>query len=215
MLFGTACWFVFQISSSTIAPAAAGAWTLTSRSAPLWRTDYDYGEPNGYQCHTFGLHFYLPIHGTGDYKTDNYTFRSSLGATMGMSWEITGKASEPIPAFQKRIRDFKDLRPYFLGDYYPLTKSENNTTDTVWLAYQLNRPRQKDGIVVAFRRPENIQDSIPVKLSGLAATDNYELFYEDSNLHTRRSGRELMDGIELTIPQKPGSLLIRYHIADQ
>jgi alpha-galactosidase len=187
----------------------------TSRSAPLWRTDYEYGEPNGYQCHTFGLHFYLPIHGTGLYKTDNYTFRSSLGATTGMSWEVTGKVSEPIPAFQKRIQDFKDLRPYFLGDYYPLTRSENNTEDTVWLAYQLNRPLQKDGIIVAFRRPENIHDSIPVKLSGLAAAETYELFYEDSSLHARRSGRELMNGIELTISQKRGSLLIRYHIADQ
>lgn len=35
-----------------------------SRSAPLWRTDYSYGEVNGYQCHTYGLNFYLPIHGT-------------------------------------------------------------------------------------------------------------------------------------------------------
>ena len=65
----------------------------TSRSSPLWRTDYLYGEPNGYQCHTFGLNFYLPIHGTAIYKTDSYTFRSGLGGTAVMNWEVTGKAA--------------------------------------------------------------------------------------------------------------------------
>ncbi len=31
-----------------------------SRSVALWRSDYRYFEPNGQQCHTYGLSFYLP-----------------------------------------------------------------------------------------------------------------------------------------------------------
>ena len=57
-----------------------------SRSAPLWRTDYRYGEVNGYQCHTYGLNFFLPLHGTGIYGTDDYNFRSSLSSTMVINW---------------------------------------------------------------------------------------------------------------------------------
>ncbi len=183
----------------------------TSRSAPLWRTDYQYGEPNGYQCHTYGLNFYLPIHGTAIYKTDNYTFRSGLGATAVMNWEVTGKASEPIPAIQKRIEDYKRLRTYFYSDYYPLTESRNNTGDNVWLAYQLNRPTQKDGIIVAFRRGGANSESIVVKLSGVESDATYELFFEDYGLRIPKKGREMMDGIELSIPQKPASLLVSYH----
>ena len=183
----------------------------TSRSSPLWRTDYQYGEPNGYQCHTFGLNLYLPIHGTAIYKTDSYTFRSGIGATAVMNWEVTGKASEPIPALQKRIQDFKDLRPYFYGDYYPLTESRNNTGDNVWLAYQMNRPIQKDGIIIAFRRSGSNQESIRVKLSGVERGAIYELNFEDYGLQLKKAGSELMEGIDLTIPQKPASLLIRYH----
>ena len=183
----------------------------TSRSAPLWRTDYQYGEPNGYQCHTYGLNFYLPIHGTAIYKTDNYTLRSGLGATAVMNWEVTGKASEPIPAIQKRIQDYKNLRPYFYGDYYPLTESRNNTGDNVWLAYQMNRPHQNDGIIIAFRRGGSSIESIPAKLSGVEANATYELFFEDYGLRITKTGREMMDGIELTIPMKPASLLVRYH----
>jgi len=182
----------------------------TSRSAPLWRTDYQYGEPNGYQSHTFGLNFYLPIHGTAIYKTDSYTFRSGLGGTAVMNWEVTGKNSEPIPAIQKRIEDYKKLRPYFYADYYPLTEGRNDTRDNVWLAYQLNRPEQKDGIVLAFRRSDCGNESIRVKLRGLDEKATYELFYEDYELRTKNTGKELMDGFEMAIPQKPASLLIGY-----
>ena len=182
----------------------------TSRSAPLWRTDYQYGEPNGYQCHTFGLNFYLPIHGTAIYKTDSYTFRSGLGGTAVLNWEVTGKNSEPIPAIQKKIQEYKNLRPYFYGDYYPLTDSRNNTGDNVWLAYQLNRPKEKDGIIIAFRREGCQNESIQVKLGGLDDKATYELYYEDYKLRIRNTGRELMSGIDISIPQKPASLLINY-----
>ena len=186
----------------------------TSRSAPLWRTDYQYGEPNGYQCHTYGLNFYLPIHGTGIYKTDNYAFRSGLGATAVLNWEVTGRESESILVIQKKIQEYKSLRPFFYGDYYPLTEARNNTYDDVWLAYQLNRPQQRDGIVIAFRRSENGNQSIHTKLSGLDENSTYELLYEDYGLKIKSKGSELMKGLDLTIPQKPGSLLIRYKAID-
>jgi alpha-galactosidase len=35
-----------------------------SRSVMLWRTDYQYYEPNGQQCHTYGISFYLPTTAT-------------------------------------------------------------------------------------------------------------------------------------------------------
>jgi alpha-galactosidase len=182
----------------------------TSRSAPLWRTDYQYGEPNGYQCHTYGLHFYLPVHGTAIYSTDSYTFRSGLGATAVTNWEVTGRNSEPVPAMQKRIQEFKELREYYYGDFYPLTGSVNNTRDDVWLAYQLNRPDQRDGIILAFRRSGSNEESIHVKLSGLEDNTIYEVNYEDYGVIIRKSGHELMDGFDITISQKPSSLMIRY-----
>jgi alpha-galactosidase len=184
----------------------------TSRSAPLWRTDYQYGEPNGYQAHTFGLNFYLPIHGTAIYKTDSYTFRSGLGATAVMNWEVTGRESEPIPSIQKRIRDYVGLRPYFYGDYYPLTASRGTTLDTAWLAYQLNRVDKKDGIVLAFRRKDCNEASIRISLHGLDPKAKYELVYEDYAIRILKSGQELMEGFEISIPQVSGSLLLKYSI---
>ena len=183
-----------------------------SRSAPLWRTDYQYGEVNGYQCHTYALNLYLPIHGTAIYKTDPYFFRSGIGSAAVLNWEITGKDSESIPDIQKRIREFKELRPYFYGDFYPLTGNWNYYRDNAWLAYQLNRPQQKDGIIVAFRRSENPDESIQIKLSGLDRDAVYELHYEDYGIKSKLKGVELMNGFDITIPVRPSSLLIRYKI---
>lgn len=183
----------------------------TSRSAPLWRTDYQYGEPNGYQCHTYGLNFYLPIHGTAIYKTDSYTFRSGLGGTAVMNWEVTGRESESIPAIQKRIRDYLELRPYFYGDYYPLTAAKTTIRDNSWLAYQMNRLDKGDGIVLVFRRKDCTEESIKIKLHGLEQNSTYKINFEDYGLQMEKKGSELMDGIDISVPLRPASLMIRYN----
>lgn len=180
-----------------------------SRSAPLWRTDYGFGEPNGYQCHTYGLNFYLPLSGTGLYRTDPFSFRSSLGSAVVLNWKLTNNDMS-IPEMQRCVADFKRLRPFYYGDYYPLTSPENITGDDVWLAYQMNRPDQKDGIIVAFRRKNNHNTSIRVILKGLDPGMNYELYNEDSKQKIIENGRALMEGLDITILTNPGSLLISY-----
>jgi alpha-galactosidase len=102
------------------------------------------------------------------------------------------------------------LRPYYYGDFYPLTSVVNNTRDDVWLAYQLNRPDRKDGIILALRRDGNIEATIRVKLSGLEPGSVYEVCFEDYGITVNKSGRELMEDVEITIPQKPSSLMISY-----
>jgi hypothetical protein len=83
-----------------------------------------------------------------------------------------------------------------------------------WLAYQLNRPEQKDGIVLAFRRDRFTEDSMIIKLNGLVANAQYELFYEDNGARISKSGKELKDGIEIKILDRPGSLLISYKMIE-
>jgi len=180
-----------------------------SRSSPFWRTDYQYGEPNGSQCHTYGLNFYLPLHGTGNFTVSPYHFRSNMSTSMVINWDINSK-EHTLPELQKYFRDFKRLRPFYYSDYYPLTSTENMTKDDVWLAYQLNRPDKSDGIIVAFRRKDCPDESIAVKLCGLNKTADYELLDEDSGKKTIQKGEELINGIKLILAEKQKSLLISY-----
>lgn len=180
-----------------------------SRSTPLWRTDYSYGEPNGYQCHTYGLNFFLPLSGTGVNKIDPYSLRSSLSSAVVLNWKLTS-ADMSIPDMQKYLVEFKDLRPYFYEDYYPLTGTGDLTGDDVWLAYQLNKPSDKSGIVVAFRRKDNPSKTLSVQLKGLDAESIYTVVNADDQSSIKKTGKELEQGITLNIPEAPGSLLLRY-----
>ncbi|MGV8139666.1 MAG: glycoside hydrolase family 36 protein [Mangrovibacterium sp.] len=180
-----------------------------SRSSPLWRSDYGYGEPDGYQNHTYGLNFYLPLHGTGLFGNSTYEFRSSISSSMVLFWDIHSSGSS-IPEMQKCMQNFKRLRPYYYGDYYPLSETKNLLHNDVWLAYQLNRPDKGDGIIIAFRRKDSSDESIQVKLLGLNNKINYELSDEDSNAKVTKTGEELLKGLTLTLKEKPGSLLIWY-----
>jgi len=179
----------------------------TSRSIPLWRTDYNYWEPNGYQCHTYGLHFFLPASGTGNGDPRKYWFRSAAGgAAVVMGWELG--ASFNVRAAVEDMAEFRSLRDFYYGDYYPLT--EYATGDDVWTAFQWDRPEERDGIVLAFRRPMAPQASIDVKLRGLEAGADYEVDYVDYGVVVVKSGRELSAGLTLRIPEEPASLLIKY-----
>jgi len=180
-----------------------------SRSSPLWRTDYQYGEPEGAQCHTYGLNFYLPLHGTGNFTKSPYFVRSSMSASLVINWDINSNQNS-VEELQKYYSDVRRLRPYYYSDYYPLTKTDNMTNDNVWLAYQMNRPVQKDGIIMAFRRKNSPDETIQVKLRGLDKTADYELFNEDSGEKVIRKGEELGNGIVLSLDKKEMSLLITY-----
>ncbi len=180
-----------------------------SRSSPLWRSDYNMDEPEGLQNHTYGLNYYLPFHGTGNLYYAPYDFRSSLSSTMVLFWD-TGNANASIAQMQKCVSDFKRLRPFYSGDYYPLTSAENLMQNDKWLAYQLNRPEQSDGIVIAFRRKNCPDESIVVKLRGLNKVTDYELVDEDSGKIIFQKGIQLLNGIKLSLSEKKNSLVISY-----
>lgn len=179
-----------------------------SRSSPLWRSDHSFGKPDGCQNHTYGLNFYLHLHGTGLFESSVYDFRSSMSSALVLMWDIHSAGS--VPVMQKIVKDFKRLRPYYYGDYYPLTGTENLIGDAIWLAYQLNRPEQEDGVIMAFRRGNCEEESLQVRLNGLDPQADYELIDEDSQIKEIKNGEELLKGVTLTLKDKPGSLLIWY-----
>ncbi|MDD3107759.1 MAG: GH36 C-terminal domain-containing protein, partial [Alistipes sp.] len=82
----------------------------------------------------------------------------------------------------------------------------------VWLAYQLNRPSDGSGVVMAFRRKDNPQESLTVQLQGLQADATYTVQSETDGSLSTHSGAELAQGFSLTIPQTPGAVMLRYSL---
>jgi len=194
-----------------------------SRSVVLWRTDYQYFEPNGYQSHTYGISLYLPSTSIGNAYPEVYSFRSSIsnGLVLGWNpyqpdipslWKIAppGKEKEPFLVEQacRLAEEFKGIRHFFFGDFYPLTP--HSVTDDTWIAYQFHREDLHQGIVLAFRRHKCPITTMRLKFRGLSPTAPYEVHFKDSDIKRTFTGKQLADGLDVTIEGTPGSLLITY-----
>ena len=198
---------------------------LCSRSYPLWRSDFnDIGEGlkgeeywprmgRASQVHVGGLSLYLPVHAGPLWSTSPYNVRSCMSGTVVLYDRIL-KDGFPDELARQGIGEVKELRPYFLGDYYPLMKltAEQDT----WWAYQLDRPDLGEGIVLAFRRPESQQTTATVQLQSIDVDSVYEVSvtgetYTHGAYQSMR-GNAIQE-LQLTIPERLGSALMRYRRA--
>ncbi|MGC9003570.1 MAG: alpha-galactosidase [bacterium] len=201
-----------------------------SRSVMLWRTDYQYFEPNGQQCHTYGISFYLPTTATSCGYPNAYFFRSAMGNGMGIwvpwhpdaPYEIyrqflpslaDWQPGKPFPLELTKglIEEFKQAREFFYGDFYPL--SPYNTGDDAWLAYQFHREDLKGGLVFLFRRQNCPMKDFILKLKALNPSLSYEVIISNDELMKKKeifTGKQLREGLALSIHKAPGSLLIFY-----
>ncbi|MFQ6040226.1 MAG: alpha-galactosidase [Candidatus Poribacteria bacterium] len=182
----------------------------TSRSIPLWRTD-DLSsfsiEPTNQQAHNYGLHLYLPCNSVANSYPDQYIFRSSMSSGVILRWNPY-EPDFPVEQAKRLMDEFKRLRLFFYGDFYPLTS--HSVRSDVWMAYQFHRADLKQGMVLAFRRPKSPYLKAHLRLGGLSPNASYELHFEDTNTKRIFSGEELAAGLDVIIEDAPGSLLITY-----
>lgn len=72
-------------------------------------------------------------------------------------WDLLSPAF-PADAVKTAFAKVKKNRPYFTGDYYPLTPWTMAADQ--WMAYQFHRPDLDAGIVLAFRHAQSSQASL-------------------------------------------------------
>jgi len=189
------------------------------RSVALWRTDYNcfpFMNPDASQVHGSGLNLWLPLNSTSPCaKTgDTYQVRSAFSAGLVMSVDEFGLRDWKDPDFswewlRKMLDEAKRLRPYFYGDFHPLTPCSINPE--AWLAYQLLLPKKGAGVVLAFRRAESPMAFASFQLHDLHAKNEYEIDDADSGKRWRVTGNRLMTkGLDISIDNPRESRLLFY-----
>lgn len=180
------------------------------RSVPLWRSD-DTGNPVVEQNHTYGLSLWIPYFGSGIGRTDSYAFRSVLGSSLSLGWDLRDKKFD-YDHLRALTTEFWRVAAYFVGDYYPLTQATSGKDN--WMAWQFNRPDHGDGVVQAFLRDENnnqVEPGRSLRLRGLDPAATYEVTDLDASAPTRISGSRLMqEGLQVKFLTKPGAAVIIY-----
>jgi len=182
------------------------------RAIPLWRTDYRC-EPVGTQCCTYGISLWIPLSGTGAADVDAYTFRSNMVPFTNCLFDVRSKTLD-YTLLRRLTAQWRTVADSYSGDFYPLT--EYSTTKDSWMAWQFDRPEKGEGFVQAFRRDKCIFEVGRLPLHGLDAGAQYEVLDLDTDKPQRITGRELTDkGLLVTIPDRPGAVVIRYRKVTQ
>jgi alpha-galactosidase len=166
-------------------------------------------KPIADQAHTAELSMWVPFDANILNGADPYNFRSTATTGVAIGLDLQSPYV-PIAELRKAIAELKMLRPYWLGDYYPLTPI--NLQQDIWCGWQFNRPDLNAGFAMLFRRPKSAQTSYEAKLQGLDLKSSYDVsFAETYDVRSKRvmTGSELAQ-LRVDINHAPGSLLVRY-----
>jgi len=98
------------------------------------------------------------------------------------------------------------MRPFYMGDFHPLT-DETGAGDDVWCAWQCDRPDLKAGFAIFFRRAAATEESRTFQLGGIEPNAKYELDAYDGSKKIVRSS-ELKDW---TVTLKPRSFQLVFY----
>ncbi len=181
----------------------------------LTRTELDAYEyfPEVDQAQTAELSLWAPLSASLLNAVDPYRVRSvsTTGTCIGLNLLSSYIPKEEL---QKAVAEIKQIRPYWLGDYYPLTGI--NAQKNIWCVWQFHRRDLGAGFAMFFRRPSSAESSLTVGLHGLDPAAKYEVtFAESYDVKDRRTmtGSDL-GKLQVTLPSAPGSVLVRYRRAD-
>jgi alpha-galactosidase len=164
--------------------------------------------PTEDQTHTAELSMWVPFHAQILNAVDPYNFRSTATTGVAIGLDLNSPYV-PLDELRKAIAELKMLRPYWLGDYYPLTPI--NLKLDAWCGWQFHRPDLNAGFAMFFRRPKSAP-SYEANLRGIDPKSSYEVSFAET--YDIRSTRVIMGSelahLHVDIHQAPGSLLVRY-----
>lgn len=191
------------------------------RALPLWRSDFndtpkrqrdEIGAVTD-QSMIMALSHCVPFHAGPVWRSQPYYWRSALAAGVNIYWDLrpdrrTGAYAYDRQETRRAIEEVKMLRPFFQGDYYPLTGID--TRPDSWAAYEY--VSDAGGFAMFFRRPESRATKLAVRLRGLEEDRAYRVEWR---WNYERADERIVRGAELAafeaqIADAPGSLLVRF-----
>ena len=179
------------------------------RSLPFLRSDF-IQDAVGNQCHTYGLAFWMPYHGTGTDQLGAYDLRSALACPHFIAcWDVRDRKLD-YDFLRQAIGAWREYAPDYLGDFYPLTPY--TTGNDAWLAWQFDRPEAGQGMVQVFRRVNSVYEAARLKLRGLDAKARYAVIdLDDPKAVQEITGAELTArGLLVVVPTQPAAKVMKY-----
>jgi alpha-galactosidase len=161
------------------------------------------------QAETAELSLWIPLDANILNAASTYDFRSTATTGVAIGLNLRSKYIA-VDELRKAISEVKELRPYWLGDFYPLTPVTQD--QKAWLGWQFHRPDLNAGFAMMFRRSQSGDPTKEISLRGLDARSEYEISFAET--HDPGPKRVLKSGalarLQVSCSSQPCSVLIRY-----
>ncbi len=177
---------------------------------PLWHSDLQcFGpSPAADQLQNGGLFRWLPLHGCGNFGLEpSYVFRSAMTTGNILTDNPAAPGSEKEQAVKRTAALYSKLRPFMLGDFYPLFP--HSDSENVWYGFQFHRPDLDAGFALVFRREESPYVMAALPLQSVKAGETYVVLYEDQPGSEEVSG-EALAAWPVKIPTAPDTAIVHY-----
>ncbi len=199
---------------------------MMSRSFAVWRTDYGWKDPKVVAEQTMALAPWVPQtmafeslgasepwNRSGPYSTPSnlYRFRAGYSTGFGVNPGAPGVENGAwISWIQKALGEYRELQPYFYGDFYALTPYRQQPAD--WTIAQWHRPGSQDGVVIALRHAGSTQGSAPLALHSIEPQSFYTVQLRTTldNQHSQTMTGLALTRLTLSLPDAPSSMLVLY-----
>ena len=183
------------------------------RSVPLWRSDTGCapGHEDWDQAQALGLSLYVPLYTACAWEPRAYVLRSAATAGAITQFDYLGDRFSFDEA-RAALAEAKENQKFWYGDFYPLTRAALGPD--AFVAWQCHRADLDAGMVLAFRRADCPYPVLQTALRGLKSASRYRVEFIDESrtpLSRTLTGAELATDLELRLPKKGTSLLVRYH----
>jgi alpha-galactosidase len=160
------------------------------------------------QAQTAELSLWIPLDANLLHAMDAYSFRSTATTGVGIGLDLQSPYVS-ADELRKAIAEVKELRPFWLGDYYPLTPI--NSDPSAWCAWQFYRPDLRAGFATFFRRPKSAVSAMPAGLRGLDSRARYAVTVDQNYAPAVKRVLSGTDLSRLQVSISPAqSVVIRY-----
>ena len=184
-----------------------------SRSVALWRSAP--ASSLGEQLETQSLTSWVPF-STGIFGgipagtvPGSASHLYAIRSTYGPGWTLaTGVLADDTLC--RAVKEFRQVRPFFQGDFYPLAPYSRETD--CWVIWQMHRPDLNAGVAIILRRENSPFTSVRPEFRAIDPNARYEVEIRtglEKGPLQRMSGKDLAK-LQVPIPDQPGSALVFY-----
>ena len=183
------------------------------RSVFCWRSDTGSfremaKKTSWMQNQTQGLSEYIIYHATAAWEPKAYVVRSAMTNGFAANFDVFAEDFD-FENVKKVLAECQNLGKYFEEDFYAFTEAD--LKDDHWSIHQFGT--ENGGVMMLFRRDEDLQEEQTVAFQGLDPESEYLLKITDEAYRTEEkvvSGKTLTEGYSFCLKEPRSSLAAEY-----